>query len=110
MSCCSIPARIAHFSIGETVRCEVPGWGYPRAVNSSTLLVVGSGPAGIGAAEAFREQDPHGTVCVLTDDPYMPYARPPLSKEYPRGESSDVALHPTQWFDARRIEVINTRR
>lgn len=79
-------------------------------MNSSTLLVVGSGPAGIGAAEAFREQDPHGTVCVLTDDPYMPYARPPLSKEYLRGESSDVALHPAQWFDERRIEVINTRR
>jgi 3-phenylpropionate/trans-cinnamate dioxygenase ferredoxin reductase subunit len=79
-------------------------------VNSSTLLVVGSGPAGIGAAEAFREQDPHGTVRVLTDDPHLPYARPPLSKEYLRGESSDVDLHPAQWFDERRIELITTRR
>lgn len=79
-------------------------------MNSSTLLVVGSGPAGIGAAESFREHDPHGTVRVLTDDPHMPYARPPLSKEYLRGESGDVALHPAQWFDERRIELINTRR
>jgi 3-phenylpropionate/trans-cinnamate dioxygenase ferredoxin reductase component len=74
------------------------------------LLVVGSGPAGIGAAEAFRERDLNGSVRVLTVDPHAPYERPPLSKDYLRGEQSDVALHPTQWYVERRIELINARR
>jgi 3-phenylpropionate/trans-cinnamate dioxygenase ferredoxin reductase subunit len=74
------------------------------------LLVVGSGPAGIAAAEAFRERNPEGTVRVLTTDPHAPYERPPLSKDYLRGEDSDVALHPSEWYVERSIELINALR
>jgi NADPH-dependent 2,4-dienoyl-CoA reductase/sulfur reductase-like enzyme len=78
-------------------------------MDSAGLIVVGSGPAGVAAAEAFREHDPVSPVLILTDDRHPPYARPPLSKEYLRGNTDDVALHPSQWFDERRIELILTR-
>ena len=36
----------------------------------------------------------------------MPYARPPLSKDFLRRETEDIALHPRQWYDHHSIELI----
>ncbi|GLB99933.1 MULTISPECIES: NAD(P)/FAD-dependent oxidoreductase [Mycobacterium] len=69
------------------------------------LVVVGSGPAAVAAAASFREHDPDSRVQIFTADGDVPYQRPPLSKEYLRGETDDVALHPAQWFDDRTIEL-----
>ena len=76
------------------------------------LIVVGSGPAGLSAAEAFRRHNKHDPVRILTDDSALPYARPPLSKEFLRGDadSADAQLHPAQWFDDRNIELIQTAK
>jgi len=70
------------------------------------LIVIGSGPAGVSAAEAFRAHNSDAPVRILTADPALPYARPPLSKEYLRGETDDVAQHPEQWYDQRSIKLI----
>jgi 3-phenylpropionate/trans-cinnamate dioxygenase ferredoxin reductase component len=70
------------------------------------LIIVGSGPAGVAAAESFREYDADTPVRIFTADIDLPYARPPLSKEYLRGDTDDVALHPAQWFDDRAIRLI----
>jgi NADPH-dependent 2,4-dienoyl-CoA reductase/sulfur reductase-like enzyme len=77
-------------------------------MDSTGLIVVGSGPAGVSAAEAFREHNAHDPVRILTDDPALPYARPPLSKEFLRGDadSADAELHPAQWFRDRNIELV----
>ena len=72
---------------------------------SAGLLVVGSGPAGVSAAEAFRSRQPDAPITILTADSELPYARPPLSKEYLQGKSDDIELHPSQWYDERSIEV-----
>lgn len=74
---------------------------------SAGLVIIGSGPAGVSAAEAFRDQRPHAPVRILTADPDPPYARPPLSKEFLRGQDVDIALHPPQWYRDRAIEVIH---
>ena len=74
------------------------------------LIIVGSGPAGVSAAEAFRQHNSDHTIRILTDDPALPYARPPLSKEFLRGDAevADAELHPGQWFDERSIELVHT--
>ncbi|CAN5316120.1 FAD-dependent oxidoreductase [soil metagenome] len=69
------------------------------------LLVIGSGPAGVSAAAAFREHSPDGSILILSADPDMPYARPPLSKDYLQGDTDDIALHPPSWYDDRGIEL-----
>src|SRR5690349_1785413 len=71
------------------------------------LLVLGSGPAGLGAAEAYRERRPDSPIRILTADGRHPYSRPPLSKDFLRGESDDVEMHPKQWFDEHAVEVIS---
>ncbi|MDT5095531.1 MAG: 3-phenylpropionate/trans-cinnamate dioxygenase ferredoxin reductase component [Mycobacterium sp.] len=80
--------------------------GYSPIVNESGLIVVGSGPAGVGAAESFREHNDAAPVTIVTTDGDVPYARPPLSKEYLRGESDDVELHEAQWYAERSIELV----
>ncbi len=74
------------------------------------LVVVGSGPAGLSAAEGFREHNRHDPIRIVTDDPALPYARPPLSKEFLRGdaEPADIELHPASWFDERSIELVQS--
>jgi len=76
-------------------------------VSEDGLIVVGSGPAGVAAAESFREQNTSGRVRILTTDRDLQYARPPLSKEYLRGQTDDVGLHPQQWFDDKTIELVH---
>ena len=81
-------------------------------MDSTGLIVVGSGPAGLGAAEAFRKHNSRDPVRIVTEDPALPYARPPLSKEFLRGEadSAEAELHPEQWFRDRNIELVRAKR
>lgn len=74
-------------------------------VTGDGLIIVGSGPAGVAAAEAFRETNADAPVRIFTADVDLPYARPPLSKEYLRGQTDDVGLHPAQWFGDHAIEL-----
>jgi 3-phenylpropionate/trans-cinnamate dioxygenase ferredoxin reductase component len=80
--------------------------GYAAKVTQPGLVIVGSGPAGVSAAEAFRAGDAQSPVLILTADTALPYQRPPLSKDYLRGETEDVALHPPQWYADQSIELI----
>ena len=77
-------------------------------MESTGLVVVGSGPAGVSAADAFRRHNPSDPIRIVTDDPALPYARPPLSKEFLRGDAAlaDTELHPAAWFDERSIELV----
>jgi NAD(P)H-nitrite reductase large subunit len=76
-------------------------------MTSSGLVVVGSGPAGLSAGETFRGYRDEAPVTILTADANLPYARPPLSKEYLRAESDDTFLHPAQWYADRRLDVVH---
>lgn len=61
-------------------------------MSDAGLIVIGSGPAGIGAAEAFRARRPDAPLRIFTADTQQPYQRPPLSKEFLRGHTEDVAM------------------
>lgn len=70
------------------------------------MIVIGSGPAGVGAAEEFRKQQADVPVRILTADCDEPYERPPLSKEFLRGETDEVSMHPPSWFAERDLELL----
>ena len=52
------------------------------------LVIVGGGPAGLATARAYRETGGRARVTILTSEPYAPYNRPPLTKEFLRDEAS----------------------
>jgi len=56
------------------------------------LVVVGGGPAGHSAAAAYRKHGGQGQVVIISADGEAPYQRPPLSKGFLRGETSEDAL------------------
>lgn len=53
------------------------------------LVVVGSGPAGVAAATAYRDAGGPGPIALLSADGAAPYERPPLSKEVLAGTAAD---------------------
>jgi 3-phenylpropionate/trans-cinnamate dioxygenase ferredoxin reductase component len=52
-----------------------------------TLVIVGASLAGGSAAVTLRQEGFEGRVILIGAEPQPPYERPPLSKEYLRGES-----------------------
>ena len=76
-------------------------------VQRSGLVIVGSGPAGLAAARSYREHGGDRSVTMITADIHPPYARPPLTKDYLRGESEvdDLWLVPDGWFDANDVSL-----
>lgn len=76
-------------------------------IESSDLVIVGAGPAGHSAAYAYREGGGTGTVRLVSADTHLPYNRPPLSKDYLRGESeeSELPLATSQDYADRELEI-----
>ena len=72
-----------------------------------TIVIIGASLAGAKAVEALRKEGYDGRIVMFGDEPRLPYLRPPLSKEYLRGESpfDKTLVHPPAWYDEQRIEL-----
>ncbi len=55
--------------------------------HSARYVLVGGGLASATAAENIRKYDKDGSILIIGSEPHPPYNRPPLSKEYLRGEA-----------------------
>jgi 3-phenylpropionate/trans-cinnamate dioxygenase ferredoxin reductase component len=84
---------------------DPPKW-YSRSVVAAGFIAIGSGPAGLSAAETFRSKHPNIPVRILTTDPALPYAKPPLSKAYLCGREAKLELHSPGWFVRNNVELI----
>ncbi len=74
-------------------------------MRSFDLVVCGGGPAGHAAVRAYREAGGDGSVLLATREDRLPYARPPLSKGYLRGEmtAAELPLDDVAWYAAKEI-------
>ena len=79
---------------------------YPGTVVAPGFISIGSGPAGLSAAETFRSKHSDIPVRILTADPALPYAKPPLSKEFLRGREAKLELHSPGWFVRNHVELV----
>ena len=70
-----------------------------------TVVVVGAGLCGASAVEALRDGGFDGRLVLVGEEPHLPYERPPLSKEYLRGEEARLLVHPEDWYGERRVEA-----
>lgn len=71
------------------------------------IVIVGGGLAAARAAESLRSDGYEGSITILGDERELPYLRPPLSKEYLRGESErdKVYVHPATFYAEQRIDL-----
>ena len=76
-------------------------------MKSETFVIVGASLAGGGAAATLRQKDFDGRVILIGAEPQPPYERPPLSKEYLRGEFSfeQALVQPLDFYDESDIET-----
>src|SRR5690606_35424395 len=74
---------------------------------SAPIVIVGGGLAAASAARTLRKEGYDGGVVVYAAEPHHPYERPPLSKDYLRGEADrSAAFHPSDaWYDDNDVEV-----
>jgi 3-phenylpropionate/trans-cinnamate dioxygenase ferredoxin reductase subunit len=72
-----------------------------------TFVIVGASLAGARAAEALREEGFDGRVVLIGAEAERPYERPPLSKDYLRGEfpRGKVYVHEERFYAEREIEL-----
>ena len=70
-------------------------------------MIVGAALAGAKAAETLREEGFDGRVMLVGDEPDRPYERPPLSKDYLRGETEREGphVHPAEFYAEKDIEL-----
>jgi 3-phenylpropionate/trans-cinnamate dioxygenase ferredoxin reductase subunit len=73
----------------------------------STFVIVGASLAGAKAAEELRTQGFDGRVVLLGAESERPYERPPLTKDYLRGESGreKVYVHAAGFYAENDIEL-----
>ncbi len=77
-------------------------------MSKQTFVIVGASLAGAKAAQELRERGFDGRVVLVGTEAERPYERPPLSKDYLRGESErDKAhVHPPDYYEQHDIELM----
>lgn len=77
-------------------------------MKSTKYLLIGSGLASGQAARQIRERDPDGSITLVGEEPYVPYDRPPLSKEFLRGEKprEELFFDPEQYFHDHGVDLV----
>jgi 3-phenylpropionate/trans-cinnamate dioxygenase ferredoxin reductase component len=77
-------------------------------MTKQTFVIVGAGLAGAKAAQELRERGFDGRVVLIGSEPERPYERPPLSKDYLRGESEreKAYVHPAGFYEEQDVELL----
>jgi 3-phenylpropionate/trans-cinnamate dioxygenase ferredoxin reductase subunit len=80
--------------------------------NINKVVIVGGGLAGANAAFALRKLGFWGDVTLIGDERQLPYERPPLSKEYLRGEKpfEKALVKPADQYAEQDIELLTGTR
>jgi 3-phenylpropionate/trans-cinnamate dioxygenase ferredoxin reductase subunit len=77
-------------------------------MSNQTFVIAGASLAGAKAAEELRDRGFDGRIVLIGAEPERPYERPPLTKDYLRGESEreKAYVHPANFYDEQQIELL----
>jgi 3-phenylpropionate/trans-cinnamate dioxygenase ferredoxin reductase subunit len=72
------------------------------------VVIVGAGQAGFQVAASLRTGGYEGSISLISEEPHLPYQRPPLSKEYLLGKRpiEKADLRPRTFYETQRIELL----
>ncbi|HWI97058.1 MAG TPA: FAD-dependent oxidoreductase [Solirubrobacterales bacterium] len=73
------------------------------------FLLIGGGLASANCAAELRKRGAEGSILLAGREPEPPYERPPLSKEYLRGEAerADAYVNPPEWYEENDVELLS---
>jgi len=73
------------------------------------FVLIGGGMASGHCAAELRKRGAEGSILLAGREPEPPYERPPLSKEYMRGEASraDAYVNPPEWYGENGVELLS---
>ncbi|MBV9858552.1 MAG: FAD-dependent oxidoreductase [Alphaproteobacteria bacterium] len=76
------------------------------------IVILGAGHGGFQLAASLRQNGFDGRVLLISDEPGLPYQRPPLSKEYLEGKIGPdlLLMRPEAFYRDHRIELIADER
>lgn len=77
-------------------------------MSNPTVVIAGAGLAGATTAAELRARGFAGRILLLGAESHHPYIRPPLSKEYLKGESplDDAFVQPVDWYTDNAVEFL----
>jgi 3-phenylpropionate/trans-cinnamate dioxygenase ferredoxin reductase subunit len=75
------------------------------------FLLVGGGMASAHCAAELRRRAPDGSILLVGREPEPPYERPPISKEYLRGdaERAEAYVNEPSWYEQNGVELATGR-
>lgn len=75
------------------------------------VIIVGAGHGGYQVAASLRQAGFSDRICLINDEPHLPYQRPPLSKAYIKGSAGPESLmfRPEKFYHDQTIELIAGR-
>jgi 3-phenylpropionate/trans-cinnamate dioxygenase ferredoxin reductase subunit len=79
---------------------------------SSPILVIGGGHAGAQAIDTLRREGYNDRIVLISDEPYVPYQRPPLSKQFLSAEwdVERLSFRQQSYYDEYHVELrLNSR-
>ena len=79
---------------------------------ANKIVIVGAGHAAGQVVATLKQKKYEGNICLIGEEAYLPYQRPPLSKKYLAGELPAERLHfkADNFYDDSNIEVhLNTK-
>ena len=75
------------------------------------IVIIGAGHAGVELAHSLRQRGFAGRITLVSDEADLPYHRPPLSKDFLNGETTEPLLLRAEAAYARNtIELMRGRR
>ena len=80
-------------------------------MNSNKISIIGAGQAAIYAAMEIRKLDDESSITLYGDENYLPYERPPLSKDFliNKKKEDEILFFNKQFFEDKKFSFVNKK-
>ena len=80
-------------------------------MNSNKISIIGAGQAAIYAAMEIRKLDDESSITLYGEENYLPYERPPLSKDFliNKKKEDEILFFNKQFFEDKKISFVNKK-
>tara|TARA_Y100001970_G_scaffold162264_1_gene198379 strand:+ start:3534 stop:4784 length:1251 start_codon:yes stop_codon:yes gene_type:complete len=77
--------------------------------STKKISIIGAGQSGAFAANEIRKHDKESTITIFSDENYLPYERPPLSKDSIIGKKKyeDLSFFSNDFYNSENIQIEN---